>query len=75
MTSDQKTSSAGNDGTGEYKSMGQTVSMIITSFPMLMLFLMGIYSCTLAIWVEEELEAREIIKNGGVHPDAEKKRQ
>ena len=56
MTSDQqqKKSSAADDGTGEYKSMGQTISMVITSFPMLMLFLMGIYSVTLAIWVEEE---------------------
>ena len=41
---------------------------------MLMLFLMGIYSCTLAIWVEEELEHRTIMENGGVHPDAEKRR-
>lgn len=54
--------------------MGQTVSMIITSFPMLMLFLMGIYSCTLAIWVEEEQEHRACVENGGVHPDVEKKR-
>jgi len=75
MKSDQKVkSSASDDGSGEYKSMGQTVSMIITSFPMLMLFLMGIYSCTLAIWVEEELEQRVFLDNGGVHPDVEKKR-
>ena len=41
---------------------------------MLMLFLMGIYSCTLAIWVEEEQEHRVILDNGGIHPDAEIKR-
>ena len=40
------------------QSLNQTVILLITSLPMLSLFIMGIYSCFLAIQIENELESR-----------------
>jgi len=42
-----------------YSRMSETLILVFTSFPLLALFGMGIYSCCLAIMVEEELEARK----------------
>jgi len=47
------------DPDAEYKPMGSVVAMIFTSLPLFSLFIMGIYSCVLAIMVDDELEARK----------------
>lgn len=53
---------AGTDlkkGRGHGKdNLNQTTIMILASLPMLLLFIMGIYSCNLFLKVDEELEAR-----------------
>ena len=38
--------------------LGSSLILLVTSLPLLGLFAMGIYSCVLAIMVEEELDAR-----------------
>jgi hypothetical protein len=43
----------------ESGSLSQTIIMVITSLPLLGLFVMGIYSCVLAIMIEDELDARQ----------------
>ena len=44
--------------------MGSVIAMIFTSLPLLMLFIMGIYSCVLAIMIDDELEARKKVLDG-----------
>ena len=39
--------------------MNESTVLILTSLPLLFIFLMGIYSLILFIMVDEELEARE----------------
>jgi len=47
------TSDSKHDG-----ALSDTITLLISSIPMFAIFIMGIYSCVLAIKVEEELEAR-----------------
>ena len=45
-------------------ALGEKAILLITSLPMLSLFLMGIYSLCLVLKLEEELEARKKADNG-----------
>lgn len=45
-------------------ALGEKAILIITSLPMLSLFLMGIYSLCLVIQLDHELEARKLADNG-----------
>ena len=56
--------------------MPETLILLFTSIPLLALFIMGIYSCVLAIMVEEELDARkehiatnQVLELGSIQPD------
>ena len=44
--------------------MSSVLSMLFTSLPLFSLFVMGIYSCVLAIMVDDELEARKLVLSG-----------
>jgi hypothetical protein len=44
--------------------MSSVISLIFTSLPFLGLFIMGCYSCVLAIMVDDELEARKKVLDG-----------
>ena len=67
---DKDSSPAGGESEQGTKSMGQTVIMLITSLPMLSLFIMGLFSLYLAVQIEKELDSRKVAENGG--EDAEK---
>ena len=62
---DAPSAPAGGEATSGTKSMGQTVIMLVTSLPMLCLFVMGVFSLYLAVQIEKELDSRKEAENGG----------
>lgn len=57
-----RTDKASNKG-----SLSDTWVLLITSLPLVGLFLMGIYSCVLVLMVDEELDQRKkVLQEGGI---------